>query len=84
MKDATVRGSRKRTLIAEMDQSELAVRLMEAAIERRRPSGMSPAEVLRLSSADDETAKQVSVAVRQALVALDYFRECLNAASPVQ
>lgn len=69
----------KATLVIEMDQNELACRIIEAFMERKRPAGATAAQALVSLRADDRAA-----AMSAALIAMQYLQECSARASKVQ
>ena len=69
----------KTTLVVEMDQQQLAVRLLEAGCQISRPAGASAADAL-----DNIDGDVREMALRMALAAMQYLTECVNAQSRVQ
>ena len=71
--------STKTVLVVEMDQIELACRILEAFMEHKRPAGLTAAEALAVLKQDDRAATMAA-----ALAAMEYIKECTNLASAVQ
>jgi len=67
-------GARKHVLAIELDQDELACRLLEAITVSKRPIGKSATAALN----EVEAATDLR---RAALAAMRYFEECVNAGS---
>lgn len=65
--------SQRATLIVEMDQMELACRILEAFMERKRPAGATAAQALGFLDADDRAATMAA-----ALSAMEYLKECAS------
>lgn len=65
----------KAKFIAPIDEGELAIRMAEAAIGIKRPPGKTTAEVLDAFPADWGEAFH-----RAARAAMEYWRECIEAA----
>lgn len=65
-------AKRRTTFIAELDQRELQVRIMEAILRMKRPAGVSPEQLLADMEPQDRDAS-----ARGAVAALEYFRECV-------
>jgi hypothetical protein len=65
-------------MIAELDEGELAVRLLEAASGTKRPAGATPAQALAIMEGDLQSA-----VLAMARAALDYFGECIAALQKV-
>lgn len=65
--------------IFEVDSDELACRILEAQVERRRPTGMTATEALEMQS--DELRSDVR---RAASAALFYIAGCIRTARLVQ
>jgi hypothetical protein len=59
--------------VAEIDEAELVVRMIEAAAGVKRPVGMSAKEALNLG--DKVVAEAYT---RAAYAAMDYWRECIS------
>lgn len=66
-------------LVAEIDEREMTIRIIEAMGQMERPAGIEPAELLARS--DPET---VRMSRRAAKAAMAYVAECLNDAERVQ
>jgi len=67
------------TLVVELDQAELACRILEAFQEIKRPDGASPSQALSVLRPDDKR-----VVMNAALAALKYLEECTNKSGRVQ
>lgn len=66
-------------LVAEIDEQEMTIRIIEAMGQIKRPAGVDAAELLARS--DPET---VRMSRRAAKAAMAYVAECLNDAERVQ
>lgn len=66
-------------LLAEVDPCELAIRIIEASSQLRRPPGKTPRELLAQLSADDR-----ETTMRGAEAALIYMSECFANAKAAQ
>lgn len=74
----TITGARQHAerFVAEIDETELAARVMEAAIDLSRPPGMSAAQAL---SDAERTAPGMAASFRHiAQAAIAYFAECVS------
>lgn len=60
-------------LIAEINESELTARMIEAAASLKRPEGLTAEQALGI--ADDVVVARYRKAAR---AAMDYWRECIN------
>jgi len=69
---AEVTKARKLAFIAEISEAELAIRMCEAAINGKRPSGMTAEEALDLLGEDRDAWR------RAARAAMEYWRECIE------
>lgn len=65
-------AQRTTVFVAEIDQRELQVRIMEAILEMKRPEGATAEQALAGMDADSRDAS-----ARAAIRALEYFRECI-------
>lgn len=76
--DSRMKAHAARRFIAPIEQAELAVRMMEAALQARRPPGQSAEAIMHsLSPENREFFAKASMA------AMEYFKECvLNAQEP--
>lgn len=62
-----------------LDESELAVRMIEAALKCKRPAGVTAEEAIDALDPEDQARW-----VRSARAALEYMQERFAAAQPVQ
>lgn len=77
--ETTAERVRKLALAVELDQDELACRILEAQVEARRPKGMTATQALAGQPA--ELAADVR---RAAVAAMRYLEERINAGASVQ
>jgi len=66
-------------LVAEIDETEMALRIMEAMIGIKRPAGWSRERVVAMTHPGSMIFARAA-----ARAALEYVAECLNGAEPVQ
>lgn len=71
---AAIAKRRSLAFVSEIDPYELAVRLVEAEMGMKRPSHMTPKQVL-----DGQTEEFRNTALHMARVAAEYIAECINA-----
>lgn len=69
--------------VAEIDQAELMVRIMEAISEQRRPKGCSAEECLDGAFVAGSPSTMATLQ-RVSLVAIEYFAEVLTKGEPLQ
>jgi hypothetical protein len=72
--------STRPVLIVEFDQIELALRIAEACLGRKRPAGLTPAQAMRQMARMDEDMHDGFM--RAAASAMFYFKERSSAATP--
>ncbi|HYJ44055.1 MAG TPA: hypothetical protein VEW06_06325 [Xanthobacteraceae bacterium] len=65
--------------VAEFDQMELAIVMLESAMRLERPPGMTALEALESMEPDAR-----ALWLRAAAAALQYFEHAINNASPIQ
>jgi hypothetical protein len=71
--ETTAERARKTVLAVEIDEAELACRILEAQVEMRRPHGMSAREAL-----ETQTPQLQADVRRAAVAAIRYLTECVN------
>jgi hypothetical protein len=77
--------SRPLALVAEIDEAELGVRLMEVAIGLKRPTSETRSAAMILHEAKASLANDSCFAFdRMARVAIEYFKECIEKAQKPQ
>ena len=75
----TPERARKMVLAVELNEEELACRILEAQVGMRRPAGMSAMEALRT-----QTPELQADVRRAAVAAMRYLEERVNAGAAVQ
>ena len=70
--------------VAEIDEAELLVRMIEAAMGRKRPPGMTALEALSHFREHGDISEKVFDSLRQmAEAAMSYVDECVDTARPI-